>query len=40
MHAEHLARPIELMTENKAQPWINHDKAQSGIIKHTSEYYL
>jgi hypothetical protein len=33
-------RPNELMTENKAQPWINHDEAQTGIMEHTSAYHL
>jgi hypothetical protein len=28
------------MTENKAQPWINHDEAQTGIMEHTSAYHL
>ena len=37
--AASMQRMAELMAENNAQLWINHDKPQSGTMKHTPEYY-
>lgn len=34
-----MQRMSDLMTQNKAQLWINHDKPQSVTIKHAPEFY-
>jgi len=34
-----MQRMADLMTQNKAQLWINHDKPQSVTIKHAPEFY-
>ena len=34
-----MQRMSEVIAENKAQLWINHDKPQSETMKHVPEYY-
>jgi N-acyl homoserine lactone hydrolase len=34
-----MQRIADLMAQNKAQLWINHDKPQSSSLKHSPEYY-
>ena len=34
-----MQRIADLMSENKAQLWINHDKIQSESLKHSPEFF-
>jgi hypothetical protein len=34
-----MQRMSEVMTQKKAQLWINHNKAQGMTVKHPPEYY-
>jgi hypothetical protein len=34
-----MQRMAEVIAQNKAQLWINHDKPQSETMKHSPEYY-